>query len=145
MGDTPRESGNQVVIFQDEDGALQIEAQMSGETIWLPMADIANLFGVNVPAISKHVRNIYAAGELAPAATVSKMEIVRLEGKRQVARALEYYNLDMIISVFSGIEISTQRYRGKPRRTPPRRKRFQWAVNVTNPDIRPSIRRTHAI
>jgi len=99
MVDTPRESGNQVVVYQGEDGALQIEARVAGETIWLPMADIANLFGVNVPAISKHVRNIYAAGELAPTATVSKMEIVRLEGKRRVARALEYYNLDMIISV----------------------------------------------
>lgn len=99
MIDTPQDARSQAIVYQDEDGALQIEARMFGETIWLSMANIANLFGVNVPAISKHVRNIYEAGELVPEATVSKMETVRQEGKRRVARVLEYYNLDMIISV----------------------------------------------
>ena len=90
---------DEVVVYQGEDGALRIEARMAGETLWLPMARIADLFGVNVPAISKHIKNIYATGELERPATVSKMETVRQEGKRRVSRAVEYYNLDMIISV----------------------------------------------
>lgn len=72
---------------------------MAGENIWLPMADMAKLFGVKVPAISKHVKNIYATRELSPRATVSKMETVRREGSRRVARTVEHYSLDMIISV----------------------------------------------
>ena len=77
-----RGSPQEVVVYQSEDGALQIEARVAGETIWLPMARIADLFGVNVPAISKHVKNIYATAELAPEPTVSKMETVR---QRQTA------------------------------------------------------------
>lgn len=56
------------------------------------MAQIAELFHVNVPAISKHVKNIYDARELSRRATVSKMETVRQEGKRQVVRAVDFYN-----------------------------------------------------
>jgi hypothetical protein len=89
----------ELVIYQGEDGALRIEARMEGESIWLPMADMAKLFGVKVPAISKHVKNIYATRELSPRATVSKMETVRREGRRQVVRTVEHYSLDMIISV----------------------------------------------
>lgn len=94
----PSDAGT-VVVYQTDDGGLGIETRVAAETIWLPMSDIAALFGVNTPAISKHVKNIYATGELAPAATVSKMETVRQEGQRHVTRALEFYNLDMIISV----------------------------------------------
>ena len=89
----------EVVVYQGQDGALRIEAKVAGESIWLPMADMAKLFGVKAPAISKHVKNIYATRELSPRATVSKMETVRREGRRQVARTVEYYSLDMIISV----------------------------------------------
>jgi len=88
-----------VAVYQTDDGGLGIEARVAAETIWLPMADIAALFGVNTPAISKHVKNIYSTGELAQAATVSKMETVRQEGRRHVTRSLDFYNLDMIISV----------------------------------------------
>jgi prophage maintenance system killer protein len=89
----------EVAVYQGEDGALQIEARIAGDTLWLPMARIAELFGVNVPAVSKHIKNIYATGELEPGATLSKMETVRPEGKRQVTRTVEHYNLDMVISV----------------------------------------------
>ena len=60
---------------------------------------MAELFGVNIPAISKHLTNIYEKGELLPEATVSKMEIVQTEGNRQVKRNVDFYNLDAIISV----------------------------------------------
>jgi hypothetical protein len=89
----------QIVVYQERDGAPRIDAKMAGESIWLPMADIAKLFGVEVPAISKHVKNIYATRELSSRATVSKMETVRREGRWQVTRTVEHYSLDMIISV----------------------------------------------
>ncbi len=94
-----RRSKEEVVVYQGQDGALRVEAKMAGESVWLPMADMAKLFGVKVPAISKHVKNIFATRELNPRATVSKMETVRREGRRQVVRAVEHYSLDMIISV----------------------------------------------
>jgi prophage maintenance system killer protein len=95
-----RQAGHgDVAVYQGEDGALQVEARIAGDTLWLPMARIAELFGVNVPAVSKHIKNIYATEELEPAATLSKMETVRPEGKRQVKRNVEHYNLDMVISV----------------------------------------------
>ena len=62
-------------------------------------AGLAELFGVDTPAISKHLSNIYADGELVQDATVSKMEIVQQEGRRQVKRTQNFYNLDAIISV----------------------------------------------
>lgn len=76
-----------------------LEVRLVGDTVWLSQAQIADLFSVNVPAISKHIKNIYGDKELARKATVSKMETVRTEGKRQVVRSVELYNLDMIISV----------------------------------------------
>lgn len=86
-----------IAIYEGPEG--KVEVRVDRETVWLPMAQIADLFGVNVPAISKHVKNIYATRELEPSATVSKMETVRQEGKRRVTRSVEFYSLDMIISV----------------------------------------------
>lgn len=89
----------QVVIYQSSDGQLKLEAQLEDETIWLAQAQIAELLGVQIPAISKHITNIYAENELNEETTLSKMEIVRTEGKRVVTRTVEHYNLDMVISV----------------------------------------------
>ncbi len=89
----------EVILYRAEDGKTALDVRLAGETVWLTQAQIADLFGVNVPAIFKHIKNIYTAHELAKKATVSKMEIVRAEGKRQVTRSVEFYNLDMIISV----------------------------------------------
>ena len=69
------------------------------ETVWLTQKALAALFGVNVPAINKHLKNIFDSGELTREATVSKMEIARAEGGREVAREVEFYNLDAIIAV----------------------------------------------
>jgi len=89
----------EVVLYKTEDGKAALDVRLAGETVWLTQAQIADLFGVNIPAVSKHIKNIFSARELAPKATVSKMEIVRIEGKRKVKRDVEVYNLDMIISV----------------------------------------------
>lgn len=90
---------DEVLIYQKEDGQAAVEVRLEQDTLWLSMAQIADLFGVNPPAISKHIKKIYGGGELEPEATVSKMETVRHEGSRQVVRLVEFYNLDMVISV----------------------------------------------
>ncbi len=90
---------NQIEIYQSNDGQSQIEVIVRDETIWLSQKQIASLFGTEVPAINKHVKNILNDGELKPDATISKMEIVQKEGKRQVVRQVDVYNLDMILSI----------------------------------------------
>ena len=77
------------------------------ETIWLNQKAMAELFGVDVPAISKHLSNIYSDGELSKDSTISKMEIVQKEGSRNVKREQSFYNLDAIISV--GYRINSRR------------------------------------
>lgn len=90
---------NQIEIYQNNDGQSHIEVIVRDETIWLSQKQIASLFGTEVPAINKHIKNILNDGELKPDATISKMEIVQTEGKRQVVRQVDVYNLDMILSI----------------------------------------------
>lgn len=90
---------NEVVIFQAKSGAIKLSVDMKKETIWASLNQIASLFGVQKAAISKHFKNIFQTGELIERATVSKMETVGVEGKRQVKRSIEIYNLDAIIAV----------------------------------------------
>jgi prophage maintenance system killer protein len=86
-------------VYMAPSGELQLDVRIDSETVWLTQAQIAQLFGVNVPAISKHLANIYEEGELERPATVSEMEIVRQEGRRSVRRMITHYSLDAIISV----------------------------------------------
>ncbi|NOS72626.1 MAG: virulence RhuM family protein [Verrucomicrobia bacterium] len=90
---------NQFLLYTAPDGAVKVDVYLKDETVWLTQKALAELFGVKVPAINKHLKNIFASGELAREATVSKMEIVRPEGEREVARDVEFYNLDAIIAV----------------------------------------------
>ena len=90
---------HQIIIYTAPDGDVQVNVFFQDETLWLPQKALAELFGVEVPAISKHLANIYETGELERTATISKMETVRQEGNRKVKRVLEYYNLDAIIAV----------------------------------------------
>lgn len=92
------EKNNGIVIYERKDGA-HFEVTLKEETIWLSQQQIANLFVVRKPAISKHIKNIYAEGELIKKGTVSKMETVQREGVRYITREIEYYNLDMIIAI----------------------------------------------
>ncbi len=86
-------------VYMAASGELQLDVRIDSETVWLTQAQIAELFGVQVPAISKHLANVYEEGELERRATISKMEIVRQEGPRAVRRTIEHYSLDAIISV----------------------------------------------
>lgn len=89
---------NAIVVYQPDE-TLRLETLYSNESIWLTQLKIAELFGVQKAAVSKHLKNIFATGELDRAATVSKMETVRLEGGRSVSRIQEFFNLDAIIAV----------------------------------------------
>lgn len=87
------------LLYQAEQEDVSVNALIKDETIWLTQKAMAELFGVDTPAISKHLSNIYADGELTQDATISKMETVQQEGTRQVKRVQNFYNLDAIISV----------------------------------------------
>jgi hypothetical protein len=86
-------------LYTAPDGAVKVRVLFKDETAWLTQKALAELFGVRVPAIAKHLKNIFDSGELSPEATVSKMEIVQREGDRDVGREVELYNLDAIIAV----------------------------------------------
>lgn len=90
---------NEILIYKTPDNKINVEMNLINESLWLPQNKIAELFGVNKPAISKHIKNIYESQELDMVSTVSKMETVQNEGGREIKRQIEYYNLDMIIAV----------------------------------------------
>ena len=93
---TPQKS--EIVVYQPNE-TLRLEVRLQDESIWLPQQRIADLFGVQKAAISKHLKKIFTAGELVESATVSKMETVQVEGTRRVTRQIDLYNLDAIIAV----------------------------------------------
>lgn len=96
---TLRDQTTEFLLYTAPNGAIKVEVLLADETIWLTQKRMAELFGVGVAAISKHLENIYASGELQREATLSILETVQQEGARQVTRKLEYYNLDAVISV----------------------------------------------
>ena len=89
---------NQIVVYQPNE-TVRLDVRLENETVWLTQLKIAELFGVQKAAISKHLKNIFASGELVRDATVSKMETVQVEGDRKVVRTQEFFNLDVIIAV----------------------------------------------
>lgn len=95
------------LLYAGDDKKVHVRVLIQGETLWLPLAQIAELFEVQTPGISKHLKNIFESGELDREATVSKMETVQNEGGRSVQRSIDYYNLDAIIAV--GYRVNSRR------------------------------------
>ena len=93
------QSRGQFLVYQAEDGKLKLDVRLEDETVWLTQRLMADLFQKDVRTISEHIINIYDEGELSLEATIRKFRIVQAEGKREVARMIDFYNLDMIISV----------------------------------------------
>ena len=89
----------EVLLYSDESGKEYVSVVFKDETFWLTQKAMAELFNVNVPAVSKHLQNIYEESELERDSTISKMETVQQEGERQVKRTVDHYNLDAIIAV----------------------------------------------
>ena len=85
-----------IILYNTPDGHIRVEVMYAGETFWLTQKRMAELFGVEVPAISKHLKNIFDSGELEEISVVSKMEITAADGKNYLT---SFYNLDAIIAV----------------------------------------------
>jgi len=88
-----------VLLFQTTDGQSKIEVQLRDDTVWLSIDQMAELFQRNKSTISRHIKNVFEEGELDEGATVAFFATVQQEGKREVERNVQYFNLDMIISV----------------------------------------------
>ena len=88
-----------ILLYETDEGKINVDVILKDETIWLTQKSMSELFDVNVPAINKHLNNIYTEEELNRNSTISKMEIVQKEGSRNIKRELEFYNLDAIIAV----------------------------------------------
>ena len=89
----------EILLYRNGSDKEYVSVVFKDETFWLTQKAMAELFDVNVPAVSKHLQNIYEEQELSRDATISKMETVRQEGERQVKRTVDFYNLDAIIAV----------------------------------------------
>ncbi len=94
-----RNSTAEFLIFTGQAGEQSIEARYENETVWLSQKLMAELFAVDVRTVNEHLKNIYDSGELQREATIRKFRTVQTEGSRQVARNIDFYNLDAIISV----------------------------------------------
>jgi len=110
MSDTEKNDGEPVHLVEDAetgdrflvygtDKGMRLDIRYEGETLWMTQSQMAELFGVTVPSISRHIANILEDGELTAEATVTKVETVRIEGARRVTRSIDHFNLDMVISV----------------------------------------------
>ena len=95
----PALPGGEVIVYESEDGEARVDVRFDKETVWLTRLQMAELFGRDRSVITRHIHNAYGEQELDPEATCAKFAQVRIEGRRQVSREVDHYNLDMIISV----------------------------------------------
>ena len=98
---------NEITIFETKDKAISIPVNVNSDTVWLSLDQMASLFQRDKSTVSRHVKNIYTEGELLKKATIAKIATVQNEGERSVLREIDYYNLDVIISV--GYRVKSQR------------------------------------
>ena len=101
------ESKNSIIIYQPHADQPAIDVRLESETVWLSQRQMAELFDVDVRTISEHLSNIFSSGELEKEATIRKFRIVRREGRRNVTRSVEHYNLDVVISVGYRVKSAT--------------------------------------
>jgi hypothetical protein len=95
------------LLYQTEDGHTRVQVRFENETLWLTQAQMAELFQKDVRTINEHLANIFDEGELGRGATIRKLRMVRIEGRREVTREIEHYNLDAILAV--GFRVRSQR------------------------------------
>ena len=99
-------NNDNMLIYRSADGKIKIDVRFRNETVWLSLDQMATLFGRDKSTISRHVKNVFEEGELSLEATVANFATVQAEGNREVARNIDYYNLDIIISV--GYRVKSQ-------------------------------------
>ena len=98
---------NEIILYETSDHSVKLNVNTDGDTVWLSMDQLTDLFERDKSTISRHIRNVFKEGELERAATVAKFATVQTEGDREITRYIEYYNLDVIISV--GYRVKSQR------------------------------------
>ena len=98
---------DKIIIYQTDDGSINLEVKMDKDTVWLTQAQMVELFQTTKQNVSLHVNNVYKECELEEKSTVKEYLTVQNEGKRSVRRMVKYYNLDVIISV--GYRMKSQR------------------------------------
>jgi len=99
--------GGEFLLYQTEDGRTRLEVRVQQETVWLSLNQMAELFQRDKSVISRHINNVFEEAELRRDATVAKSATVQTEGGKQVTREIEFFNLDVIISV--GYRVKSQR------------------------------------
>lgn len=97
---------DKMLIYQSADGQIKIDVRFENETVWLSLDQMSTLFGRDKSTISRHIKNIFEEGELSPDTTIANYATVQEEGNREVTRNIDYYNLDIIISV--GYRVKSQ-------------------------------------
>ena len=98
---------SELIIYTTEDGLTKVDVTFDNDTVWLSLDQMAALFQRDKSTISRHIKNVFEEGELLKDSTVAKFATVQMEGSRQVERMIEFYNLDVIISV--GYRVKSQR------------------------------------
>jgi hypothetical protein len=93
------EPDSDLILYLTEDGRTRLQVRLEGETVWLSLNQMVDLFQREKSVISRHIKNVFGEGELSAEATVAKSATVQTEGGKQVTREIEFYNLDVIISV----------------------------------------------
>lgn len=88
-----------IIMYQTEDGQTKVDVTFDNDTVWLSLQQMADLFQKDKSTISRHIKNIFSEGELLKSSTVANFATVQKEGERAVSRSIDYYNLDVIISV----------------------------------------------
>lgn len=96
-----------LILYKTEDGKTRIQCRFEEENLWLSQAQIGDLYQKDVKTINEHLLNIYAEKEIAEISTIRKFRIVRIEGKREVAREISHYSLQAILAV--GFRVRSQR------------------------------------
>ena len=94
-----KKNDDKIILFKTDDGKISVDVRFDEETVWLTLDQMAELFERDKSTISRHIKNVFDEGELEQWATVAKFATAQTEGTRQVERQIEYYSLDVIISV----------------------------------------------
>ena len=94
-----KDGNSDILIYRSEDGQVKVDVRFENETVWLSLDQMSVLFGRDKSTISRHIKNVFEEGELMPGATIANFATVQQEGERTVERSIDYYNLDVIISV----------------------------------------------
>lgn len=97
---------DKMLIYQSADGQIKIDVRFENETVWLSLDQMSTLFGRDKSTISRHIKNIFEEAKLSPDTTIANYATVQEEGNREVTRNIDYYNLDIIISV--GYRVKSQ-------------------------------------